>query len=149
MYSSEAKARLDQIEANKLAQASQKERADWAQVEQADSVEAYNAYLNAYPNGLFKDAAQARIAELTQTDEDAEKIAAAQKAEQALGLTGGAWRLVEGRLNQMKLEPGPVDGKVTDDTRKAIRNYQKNSKLPVTGYLDRETLSRLIIFIKL
>ena len=149
VYSQEARSKLDQIEADKLAQASQVERADWAQVEGDDSVEAYQAYLNKYPNGLFKEAAEARIGELTQTDEDAEKIAAAQKTEQSLGLTGGAWRLIEGRLDQMKLEPGPVDGKVTEETRKAIRNYQKNSQLPVTGYLDRDTLSRLIIFIKL
>ncbi|MEM7243100.1 MAG: peptidoglycan-binding protein [Pseudomonadota bacterium] len=149
IYAEEATARLDQIEANKLAQISAKERADWQQVEELDSIEGYQAYLSAYPNGSFKDAASDRIAALQKKEQNAQRIAAARATEKKLGLNASLWKVVETQLAKKDYDPGPVDGKVDKKTRKAIRQYQRNSELPVTGFLDRETLSRLIIFFKL
>jgi len=148
IYGEEAKQRLAQIEAAKLDRISAKERSDWNRVTNEDSIEAYQAYLASYPNGAFVEAANTRISALNRRAEVKERNAAARAKENALGLDRSVWRLVEARLAQLGLEPGEVDGKPNPDTRRAIRNYQKSSDLPVTGFLDRETLSRLILVIK-
>ena len=69
---------------------------------------------------------------------------AAQATEQSLGLDPIAMRLVEARLQQLGLEPGGVDGNFNGDTRRAIRRYQRDSGLERTGFLDQQTVSRLI-----
>ncbi len=52
--------------------------------------------------------------------------------------------LVERRLQQLGLEPGAVDGRFDDDTRKAIRNYQRARDLPATGFVSQATLVRML-----
>lgn len=39
--------------------------------------------------------------------------------------------------------PGPIDGIVGSQTRTAIRHYQRDENLPVTGWLDADTARRL------
>ncbi|MBD3625678.1 MAG: peptidoglycan-binding protein [Rhodobacteraceae bacterium] len=72
----------------------------------------------------------------------------ARRREERLGLNRAAWQLIERRLAQRDLDPGKVDGVPTEQTRRAIRRYQKSAGLPVTGYMDRTTLSRLVLVIK-
>ena len=40
-------------------------------------------------------------------------------------------------------KPGPVDGKPGPKTREALKQFQKDAGLPVTGVLDAETTQRL------
>lgn len=40
-------------------------------------------------------------------------------------------------------DPGPIDGIIGKKTMKAIREFQCNEKLEITGRLDKETLKRL------
>ena len=47
------------------------------------------------------------------------------------------------RLRDKGLYKGDVTGNMTAETRSAIREYQKNSNLNVTGRLDQATLSSL------
>ena len=42
------------------------------------------------------------------------------------------------------VDPGQVDGKFTKKTRKAIRQFQRARRLPVTGYVSRNTMVRLM-----
>ena len=70
----------------------------------------------------------------------------------ALGLTGiadvaGAQSdqvlHVQKRLEELGFDPGPIDGLMGSRTRRAIRNFQKQAVLPVTGELDPRTLDAL------
>ena len=61
-----------------------------------------------------------------------------------MGLTDTTRKLVEGRLESLGLKPGPVDGAFDDDTRRAIRRYQEARNLTRTGYLNQQTVVRLL-----
>jgi peptidoglycan hydrolase-like protein with peptidoglycan-binding domain len=53
--------------------------------------------------------------------------------------------MVEQRLAALGLKPGRTDGVFDDDTRRALRRYQKARSLPVTGYLNQKTVARLLV----
>ena len=88
--------------------------------------------------------AQARLAELQRATSQAAAAGQAQAEEAALNLNVLTARLVEAKLESLDLNPGAVDGQFDDDTRRAIRRYQDNRDLPVTGYLNEPTLVRLL-----
>jgi peptidoglycan hydrolase-like protein with peptidoglycan-binding domain len=46
-------------------------------------------------------------------------------------------------LRDKGYDPGPVDGVMGSQTRKAISQYQKSEHLPVTGHLDAQTAGKL------
>jgi hypothetical protein len=48
-------------------------------------------------------------------------------------------------LGELGYRPGPVDGVVGRRTQSALAAYQRSERIPVTGYLDAETLVRLDI----
>lgn len=50
---------------------------------------------------------------------------------------------VQRRLTELGYNPGPIDGVWGKKTQAAIREFQRNNGLPVTGRLDEETKKRL------
>jgi peptidoglycan hydrolase-like protein with peptidoglycan-binding domain len=50
---------------------------------------------------------------------------------------------VQATLRDKGYDPGPIDGVMGPQTRKALRQYQKSENLPVTGHLDTQTAGRL------
>jgi len=48
-------------------------------------------------------------------------------------------------LAEMGYRPGPIDGVVGRRTQGALARYQRSERIPVTGYLDAETMARLDI----
>jgi peptidoglycan hydrolase-like protein with peptidoglycan-binding domain len=48
-------------------------------------------------------------------------------------------------LGELGYRPGPIDGVVGRKTQEALARYQRAQKIPVTGYLDAETMVRLDI----
>lgn len=144
LYSDVAKERLAVINADTRDQLEAVERDVWDQTQDADSIEGYRSYLQKYPRGLFADEARARVQALEQTDQNAAVIEKARAEENQLGLAAVTFLLVEQRLNALGLQPGPVDGRLTGESREAIRKYQRSRDLPVTGYLSRETVVRLV-----
>lgn len=144
LYADVARARLDQIEADKRNSAQAQERQTWENVTDEDTLEAYQNYLEQYPDGAFAEAAKARVDELDSSDRDrADQEAAQQEEERVAG--GGLTRLLaEQRLAQLELQPGRVDGNFDADTRAAIRRYQETRGLTVTGYLNEETVVRML-----
>lgn len=48
-------------------------------------------------------------------------------------------------LAELGYQPGPIDGVVGRRTRDALVRYQRAQRIPVTGYLDAETMVRLDI----
>jgi peptidoglycan hydrolase-like protein with peptidoglycan-binding domain len=135
---------LAAIEAEKREAAEGADRAAWDRAREVDTVLAYGAYLRDFPEGAFREEAEARLSELTQDNELAGRVAEARATEQALALNSATLRIVEARLDQLGLDPGVVDGQLDRDSRRAIRNYQRDRGLGVTGFLDEATLVRLL-----
>ncbi len=143
-YAAIAQAELDAIAQQALAQAESQERDAWELIAEADVISGYRQYLVDYPNGSFAEQANARITELTRPAEDTQAEAAAIAAENELNLNPITLRLIEGRLEDIGLEPGPVDGRLDEEARRAIRRYQQEHDLPMTGYLSEAVLVRLL-----
>ena len=49
----------------------------------------------------------------------------------------------EGLLTDLGYEPGPVDGIITEQTRRALSDYQRDSALPVNGRLTRAVVMNM------
>ncbi|MCZ0813957.1 MAG: peptidoglycan-binding domain-containing protein [Pseudomonadota bacterium] len=123
------------------------DEAAWEEAREADSAQAYAQYLEDFPEGAFSKRARRRQAELTgseATGDEAPSGAEAREAEAALGLNQISRSLVEAQLLAQGFNPGRSDGQFDDNTRAALRRYQEARGLPVTGYVDRRTLNRMI-----
>ncbi len=48
-------------------------------------------------------------------------------------------------LSRLGISPGSIDGSMGNQTRAALRLFQKNNRLPVTGLLDEATQARLLL----
>ncbi len=144
LFAGQAEAGLAQIEAAKRQEAEAQDRAAWDAARGTDTVVAYQRYLEAYPQGGFVEEARARRNELVQANQESEATAQARAAEEALSLNALTARVIEQRLDALGLDPGPVDGRFDDATRRALRNYQRDRGLPTSGYLNEPTLVRLL-----
>lgn len=141
-YASQAKELLTAIEDAKSAAAAAEDTAAWEAASATDTVAAYQGYLAAFPQGALEAEARARIAVL-----QAPEIAASageDRLEAALGLNTITLRLIEARLEQIGLEPGVVDGVFDDVTRNAIRNFQQDRSIEVSGFLNEQTVAQLL-----
>jgi peptidoglycan hydrolase-like protein with peptidoglycan-binding domain len=145
IYAAEARAALDRLDQADREAAAAEDRAYWDQVRGADTVEAYRAYLDRYPQGAFAELAEERIADLTEAPEREEAERAARAAEEALGLNAASRSLIEGQLAAIGYDPGAVDGQFDDDARRAIRQFQSRQGLEVTGYVSQEMMRALIV----
>ena len=47
-------------------------------------------------------------------------------------------------LRRSGYNPGPIDGVVEDQTRQALRDFQRSNSLSVTGVLDDQTIDKLV-----
>lgn len=140
-----AQERLSVFEEGRRAEAAAADRAAWDRAARLNTLKSYQDYLAAHPKGAFTEEARRKIAELSETpgQEAARKKAEAQEA--ALNLSPVMRSLVEQRLAGLGLRPGRADGNFDDDTRRAIRRYQQARGLPVTGYLNQQTVARLLV----
>ncbi|WGW04051.1 peptidoglycan-binding domain-containing protein [Tropicibacter oceani] len=144
LHAPEARRLLAQIEDQRAGTAALQDRRAWDQARSVDSIAAYRQYLAARPGGAFAGQAQARIEELNREETEARAIARAQAEEEALNLNPVARKLAETRLKQLGLKPGDADGVFDKRTRRAIWDYQKSRGLTVSGYLDEQTVVRLL-----
>ncbi len=144
LFSGLAQGRLDEIEAERQSSAAAADRAEWEAAEASDDVAGYERYLAIYPEGAFADEARTRVLALKGDNEEELRLEAARAEEARVAANPITRLLVERRLQQLGLEPGAVDGRFDDDTRKAIRNYQRARDLPATGYVSQATLVRML-----
>lgn len=142
----QASRRAEEIEAEQESareEAETLERAYWEETGARGDEAGYRAYLNRYPDGIFAEAAKSNLAEADDTaNDDAADQALAR--ERALNINPVLARLIESRLEQLGFNPGRVDGRFDQDTRRAIARYQTRGGLSATGYLDQPTLARLL-----
>lgn len=141
----EARARLAELrEAEGLGDAGVlRDRLAWNQARERNTIESYTAYARDYPRGLFADRARSRIAELQEAGGNADAVRA-REGEDQLGLNRITRRAVEQRLAAEGFDVGRVDGDLDTRARNAIRDYQQDAQLPVTGYLSQMTVVRLL-----
>jgi peptidoglycan hydrolase-like protein with peptidoglycan-binding domain len=50
---------------------------------------------------------------------------------------------IQQRLSELGYQPGPADGKIGKNTIKALKKFQQDNNLPVTGKADNETVNKL------
>ncbi len=105
------------------------ERRAWARAADEDSVEAYRAFLDDFPDGEFADQARAGIERLEFSPE---------RVEEALGLSRDERRAVQRDLMLLGFDPRGIDGIIGPATRAALRAWQRHNGLEPHGYLDRE-----------
>lgn len=139
-YEAEAVQRLRQFERQARREARAEERLFWDEVRQSGSIGAYEQYLERYPSGAFVGDAQASLAEL-QSQTNTAQLAATEN--QVLG-NPVIRLLAERRLADLGLEPGRVDGQFDDETRRAIRRFQRARDIEATGFVDQATAVRML-----
>lgn len=143
-FSDQAKNALARIDSQRGQQAAGQEQREWAQARDANTVGAYQAYLGDWPNGAFRAEAEQRIAALRQDNTRVRNAIAAREEERAMNLNFVARQLAEQRLQQLGMNPGRIDGTFDDKTRRALRSFQEARGLRVSGYLDEQTVVRLL-----
>ena len=144
LYSEVASQRLQAIEADRRNEAEARERQAWDQAEALGTDAGYRAYLRAFPEGAFASTARERIAKLAGTDAEAALLQEALAGEAGLGLNDITRTMIESRLDTLGLSPGGIDGQFDEDTRRSIRRYQTARALPITGYLNEQTVVRIL-----
>lgn len=144
LFAKEANAQMDALRAANRNAAEASDRAAWDQARAADTLQAYRNYLNRNGRRDFSAEAEARIKALAQANSNQAANEQAAATERALALDPISLRLVEARLAQLGLEPGNVDGRIDGDTRGAIRKYQRDRQLTVSGFLDQATVSQML-----
>jgi peptidoglycan hydrolase-like protein with peptidoglycan-binding domain len=143
IYAREARRALDRIEADERDAAEAADRADWDRAVAVNTIPAYRRYLDQRPRGVFADAARARIRVLEA--EGGGDTGALARIENGLGLNNASMALIEQRLKMLDYDTGLVDGRLDEQSRRAIRQFQRRQGLEVTGYLNPVTIQRLIV----
>ena len=145
LFAEVARERLEELEEARRPTASPRERRDWRNVTENDHAAGYRAYLERYPNGVYRAEAEARLAELSIPKFSEAQLREFQANERRVAGNSVTRRLVENRLTALGLEPGPSDGRFDDDTRRALRKFQGERGLNVTGYVNQATMVRILL----
>ena len=133
----QAKAEADRIKRER------EDLAFWQQTGSGTNQKGIQDYLAKYPQGLFAAQAKQALSRVQPSNSDPVPNAVVQR-EKALKMNTQTRRLVEQRLVGLGYKPGAVDGKFTRETRIAIKAFQSKSGLPSTGYMDNQTVTRLV-----
>ena len=144
IFAEEARADLRAIEEARRPEISAAEQLTWERVEENGSAEAYREYLRRYPNGAYADAALSEIERLEEAERGGTDRQAAARREDAMNLSATTRRTIEQRLAALEYNPGPVDGIFDDRTRNALLRYQRDRRLPATGYMNDATMVRIL-----
>jgi uncharacterized caspase-like protein len=124
----------------------------WQSAERSNLAADYQAYLDAFPNGLFAAMAHNRIAALSAKPEAAPaesqiKIGALEtgpeEIERRLNLASAERKELQLRLTALKYDAGQADGQFGEKARAAIREWQTRRNLPPTGYFDAAQIAAL------
>ena len=137
LYAEQAEANLAAIAEENRAASAAEDQAAWERARRVNSSQAYRRYLAAFPQG-------AHVREAQQWLEQGGVDQAAVAAENALGLDAIGRRLVETGLRQAGYDAGSIDGTFDEATRRAIRRYQRDRGLPVTGYMNQAIVVRMV-----
>lgn len=110
----------------------------WDLAQSQDTIDAYQLYLQRYPDGPKASDARDRIATLK-----AEPARQAKADEEALNLSRDQRREIQQNLTILNFDPKGVDGIFGPGSRGAIGRWQKANGFDETGYLNRAQLTAL------
>lgn len=116
---------------------------EWLRAAEVDTLQAYQRYLQRYPEGIYNRLAKVRIQEFIADQPDPN--ADARRAEERLRLDESSRLLIELRLAGLGYRVGGTDGNFNNATRNAIRQYQTDRSLPVTGYVSSDMIRMLLL----
>ena len=114
------------------------EAAYWSAVRDIGTLQAFQTYIDSYPNGVFAAEARSRVAQLTRSPEDI-----AQENEAELGLTRNARRQIQRHLALLGFNPRGIDGVFGRGSRAAISAWQKSSGYTDNGFLTGPQIREL------
>jgi len=141
IYAQEATSKLKQLRKQKVQEFNPAaEILYWRKAVQVNTIDGYRDYLRRYQRGMFSVEAKNRIRALSKDDKRA-LSEQAKKTEASLNIKKPIWLIIELKLSGLGYQIEKVDGVVDKGTRKAIRGLQEANNLPVTGFMDRETLA--------
>ncbi|VAW01625.1 FIG00992779: hypothetical protein [hydrothermal vent metagenome] len=120
------------------------EQKAWDEAIEEDTIAGYQSFTGEYPDSQYRDDATTRINNLQQAQKHAQQVAEAKAQEQQVAGARFARKIVEQRLVKRGYNPGKVDGKFSPKTRQALRQFQSSRGLPVTGYVSRATMGKLM-----
>ncbi|MCT4558179.1 MAG: peptidoglycan-binding protein [Pelagimonas sp.] len=143
-HADEARALVAQIDARRAKRAAAQDRRAWRRAAERDTSAGYRSYLETWPQGAFADEASMRLKEMDRAVQHDRDVQQAKAQEASLRLNPVARSLAEARLRALGLNPGPTDGKFTVQTRDAIRAFQAERGLRESGFLDEQTVVRLL-----
>ena len=144
LHAKEARAALAQLAEAETDREARLEQQAFLRAQRVDTAEAYRDYLGAYPDGIYRDQALARLDEIEGREREQARRARYRATEDALRLSHQDRVSVERRLRYLGFETGPMDGNFDQRTRAAISGYQASRGFERTGYLDRTTVVTLV-----
>lgn len=103
----------------------------FAAAQEEDTEAAYQAYLDAFPNGQNAQAARAALERIRTSPE---------RVEQALMLTRDERRAIQNDLTVLGYDTRGVDGIFGPGTRGAISNWQRQNDLNESGFLTQDQI---------
>lgn len=110
----------------------------WRLADRVDTIEAYEGYVDSFPDGQFTAMATGRIEAMTDTPE-----ARAERTEQALELNRDQRREIQRDLTLLDFNTRGIDGIFGRGTRAAISSWQTANSTDVTGFLSTDQITRL------
>lgn len=110
----------------------------WRLADRIDTIEAYEGYVDSFPDGQFTAMATGRIEAMTDTPE-----ARAERTEQALELNRDQRREIQRDLTLLNFNTRGIDGIFGRGTRAAISSWQTANSTDVTGFLSTDQITRL------
>lgn len=140
LYAERAREALEPFEERRRQEAEREDFEAWQEARNEGTTGAYRRYLEANPEGAFRNEAQARIEALAHDEGTAE----ARAQEARIAVNAIVRLLIEERLDQLGADPGRIDGTFDEATRRAIRRFQQARNLPVSGYVTQATMARLL-----
>lgn len=114
------------------------DEAMWEVTQQLDSLDAYRAYINRFPDGRYAEDARSQInLILSEPQRDA------RLQEDALNLSRDERRAIQRGLGLLGFDPRGIDGVFGAGSRTAIGNWQERYGHAQTSYLTRDQIAQL------
>lgn len=126
------------------AQSSDDDQAAWDKAIYHDGMTGYQAYLKSFPRGIYAAEAQARVDAFVRLQIDRDLMGSLQDQERNIAGNKISRLLVEQRLSTHGEDPGAIDGVFDENTRRALRRFQRSRGLLVTGLVTQQTMLHLV-----
>ncbi|WP_372886691.1 peptidoglycan-binding protein [Shimia sp.] len=120
------------------------DQAAWEQALYHDGLTGYRAYLEAHPHGRYADEARRRVEAFERIQDNQDLLQRQSEQERSLAGNQISRLLVEQRLSTHGEDPGAIDGVFDENTRRALRRFQRSRGVPVTGLVSQKTMLLLV-----